>query len=240
MSRSLPTLLLRGGGGCNVYFQKDVSCYNGIFLNLFVGLSSCFHCCIVKGCFMWFVIMCVYYTVPFVTFVTSLVWRFQSCVAKDHWCTYSSCQFARHLRITPRRNTITREQPPSLRDPHKEISQPINPRSFNLLKIVNRLVCVYFIYRANCLYKENYTYNGHCWSLNKDFLLWITVKICYDNTGNMPYTIRAEISAHKHLGKCIYLLFVWLAVIGFRQNYFRSIYCIILEILGQKSHFFTI
>ena len=31
---------------------------------------------------------------------------------------------------------------------------------------------------------------------------------------------RAEISAHKNLGKCIYLLFVWLAVIGFRQNYF--------------------
>ena len=32
--------------------------------------------------------------------------------------------------------------------------------------------------------------------------------------------LRAEISTHKHLGKCIYLLFVWLAVIGFRQNYF--------------------
>ena len=32
--------------------------------------------------------------------------------------------------------------------------------------------------------------------------------------------IRAEISTHKNFGKCIYLLFVWLAVIGFRQNYF--------------------
>ena len=32
--------------------------------------------------------------------------------------------------------------------------------------------------------------------------------------------IRAEISIHKHLGKCIYFLFVWLVVIGFRQNYF--------------------
>ena len=32
--------------------------------------------------------------------------------------------------------------------------------------------------------------------------------------------IRAEISTHKSLGKCIYLLFVVLAVIGFRQNYF--------------------
>ena len=32
--------------------------------------------------------------------------------------------------------------------------------------------------------------------------------------------IRAEISTHKQLGKCIYLLFEWLAVIGFRQNYF--------------------
>ena len=32
--------------------------------------------------------------------------------------------------------------------------------------------------------------------------------------------IRAEISTHKNLVKCIYLLFVWLAVIGFRQNLF--------------------
>ena len=31
---------------------------------------------------------------------------------------------------------------------------------------------------------------------------------------------RAEILTHKHLGECIYLLFVWLAVIGFRQNNF--------------------
>ena len=33
---------------------------------------------------------------------------------------------------------------------------------------------------------------------------------------------RAEISTYKNLGKCtcIYLLFVWLALIGFRQNYF--------------------
>ena len=29
-----------------------------------------------------------------------------------------------------------------------------------------------------------------------------------------------EISTHKNSVKCIYLLFVWLAVIGFRQNYF--------------------
>ena len=32
--------------------------------------------------------------------------------------------------------------------------------------------------------------------------------------------IRAEILTHKHLGKRIYLLFVWSAVIGFRPNYF--------------------
>ena len=63
-----------GGGGVNVYLHKDFNCYNGIFLDLFVGLSSYFHCCIVKCCFTWFVIMCVYYTVPF---VTSLVWRFK-------------------------------------------------------------------------------------------------------------------------------------------------------------------
>ena len=49
---------------------------------------------------------------------------FQSCVAKDHWWAYSSCQCARHLRITPRRNSITREQLPSPRDPNKEFSSP--------------------------------------------------------------------------------------------------------------------
>ena len=32
--------------------------------------------------------------------------------------------------------------------------------------------------------------------------------------------ITAKISTHKLLRKCIYLLFVWLAIIGFRQNYF--------------------
>ena len=32
--------------------------------------------------------------------------------------------------------------------------------------------------------------------------------------------IRTEISTYKNMGKCIYLLFVWLAVIVFRQNYF--------------------
>ena len=31
---------------------------------------------------------------------------------------------------------------------------------------------------------------------------------------------RAEILTHKHLGKCICLLFVSLIVIGYRQNYF--------------------
>ena len=46
----------------------------------------------------------------------------------------------------------------------------------------------------------------------KEFLsVMITQKMC---------PIRAEISTHKHLEKCIYLLFVWLAIIGFRQNYF--------------------
>ena len=161
---------------------------------------------------------------------------FQSCVAKDHWCTYSSYQFARHLRITPRRNTITREQPSSPLDPHKEISQLINPRSFNLLKIVNWLVCVYFIYRANCLYKENYAYNGHCWSLNKDFLLWITVKICYDNKGNMSYKDRNFNT--QTFGK-MYLFVICMI----SRHWFQIkllIYCVILEILGQKFHFSTI
>ena len=50
--------------------------------------------------------------------------------------------------------------------------------------------------------------------------------------------IRTEISTQKHFGKCIYLLYVWLAVIGSRQNHFY-----ILPNFGdfwQKCHFFTI
>ena len=50
------------------------------------------------------------------------------------------------------------------------------------------------------------------------------------------YPIRAEISTHKHLGKCIYLLFVWLAVIGFRQNYFFILPN--FEDFGAKMSFF--
>ena len=48
--------------------------------------------------------------------------------------------------------------------------------------------------------------------------------------------IRAEMSTHKHLEKCIYLLFVPSLV----SDKITSIYCLILEILGQKCHFFTI
>ena len=133
---------------------------------------------------------------------------FQSCVAKDHWWAYSSCQFARHLRITPRRNTITREQPPSLRDPHKEFSQPINPWSFNLL---NWLVCVCFIYRANCLYKENSTH-----------ITVIVFSIVNYSKDLLWYHRKWAEFQHTNIwvGKCIYLLFLWLAVSGFRQNYF--------------------
>ena len=79
---------------------------------------------------------------------------FQSCVANDHWWAYSSCQFARHLRITPRRNTIITHHPRGIctKNFHHH-----HPRSLNLHKIVNRFVRAYFIYRANCLYKENNT-----------------------------------------------------------------------------------
>ena len=63
-----------------------------------------------------------------------------------------------------------------------------------------------------------------CFWLFKKRSVMITQEMC---------PIRAEISTHKHLGKCIYLLFVWLAAIGFRQNHFY-----ILPNFGQKCHFF--
>ena len=51
------------------------------------------------------------------------------------------------------------------------------------------------------------------------------LKSNYENKRSVMITqemcpIRTEISTHNNLGKCIYLFFVWLAVIGFRQNYF--------------------
>ena len=151
---------------------------------------------------MWFVItcMCVYYTVPF---VTSLVWRFKVVwlrITDEHTVVVNSPTTC----ITPRRNTITREQLPSPWDPHRQFSQPINlsrPWSFNLLKIVNWLVCVYFIHRANCLYKNSthitvfiglWTRIFYCESV------MITQDIC---------PIRAEISTQT-FGKMFYLLFV--------------------------------
>ena len=48
-------------------------------------------------------------------------------------------------------------------------------------------------------------------NLNTKRSVMITQEMC---------PIKAEISKHKHLGKFIYLFFVWLAVIGFRQNHF--------------------
>ena len=45
-----------------------------------------------------------------------------------------------------------------------------------------------------------------------------------------------EISTHKYLGKCFYLLFVWLAVIGFRQNYFYILPN--FWVFGAKMSFF--
>ena len=46
-------------------------------------------------------------------------------------------------------------------------------------------------------------------------------KICYDNIGKVPNKGRNfNTQTSSSLGKCIYLLFVWLAVIGLRQNYF--------------------
>ena len=44
-------------------------------------------------------------------------------------------------------------------------------------------------------------------------------KSCYDSAHICP--IRTEISTHEHLGNVFILLFVWLVVMGFRQNYFH-------------------
>ena len=45
------------------------------------------------------------------------------------------------------------------------------------------------------------------------------LKSCYDSGDICP--IKAEMSTHKHWNNIFILLFVWLVVIGFRQNYFR-------------------
>ena len=43
-------------------------------------------------------------------------------------------------------------------------------------------------------------------------------KSCYDSAHICP--IRAEISTHEHWENVFILYFVWLVVVGFRQNYF--------------------
>ena len=47
--------------------------------------------------------------------------------------------------------------------------------------------------------------------------LWY-LKICYDNPGNVPN--KGKNFNIQKFGKMYFLSFVWLAVIGFRQNYF--------------------
>ena len=44
-----------------------------------------------------------------------------------------------------------------------------------------------------------------------------TIKSCYDSAHICP--IRGEISTHEHWENVLILYFVWLVVIGFRQNY---------------------
>ena len=84
--------------------------------------------------------------------------NFRSCVAKDH------------LWITPRRNTIIREQPPSPRDPHKEFSQPITHGHLIYSKYWIGLY-VYTSFIVLIAFIKKTVYNGHCWSLNTGFLL---------------------------------------------------------------------
>ena len=55
------------------------------------------------------------------------------------------------------------------------------------------------------------------WTPDKTFNNW---NMCYDSADMWP--IRAEISIHKHWKNAFILIFVWLAVICFRQNYFRK------------------
>ena len=68
--------------------------------------------------------------------------------------------------------------------------------------------------------------------MDESFLKWHRYVMITQEMYMCP--IRAENSTYKHLGKCNYLLFVWLAVIGFRQHYtyilphfgdFRAICC---------------
>ena len=59
--------------------------------------------------------------------------------------------------------------------------------------------------------------------LHTFWMFWINTgtfkKSCYDSAHICP--IRTEISTHEHWENVFILYFVWLVVIGFRQNYFR-------------------
>ena len=62
----------------------------------------------------------------------------------------------------------------------------------------------------------------------------VLIKSCYDSAHICP--LRAEISPHEYWETVLILIFVWLVVIGFRQNYFH----ILLNFgdFGAKMSFF--
>ena len=67
-------------------------------------------------------------------------------------------------------------------------------------------------------------YHFHFKSISMGYLfhpicIWMGEKSCYDSAHICQ--IRAEISTHEHWENVFILLFVWLVVMGLRQNYFH-------------------
>ena len=72
--------------------------------------------------------------------------------------------------------------------------------------------------------------------ISREMKVWIK-KICYDNPGNVPNKGR-NFNTQKFGKMYLFVFFVWLAVIGFRQNYFY----ILLNFgdFGAKMSFFSL
>ena len=70
-----------------------------------------------------------------------------------------------------------------------------------------------------CMWKKIYNSKWVKWARKQIFLFLSKLYTLFLQWSIMISQEMCPIR-HKNLGKCIYLLFVWLIVIGFRQNYF--------------------
>ena len=94
-----------------------------------------------------------------------------------------------------------------------------------ICRMCSRRSTTYNIWRA--ITRRYLRVSWNCWNRSRQLRKtrrrgWMQTlqKGCYDSAHICP--IRAEISTYEHWENAFILLFVWLVVMGFRQNYFHT------------------